>query len=258
MAGQPALRGLKDKVALVTGAGSGIGRASAQRLAAEGALVAVADIDGERAQETVAMIRDAGNTARAFSADVSVADDVERLIASVVDGFGRIDIAHNNAGILLDRHPMLVDTTEAEWDRIMSVNLKGVWLCLRAELRIMATAGRGVIVNSSSAAALRAGPGGSAYATTKAGIIMLTKTAAVEHASQGIRVNAIAPGMVRTPPLDDAFTRDPEFAQRMTQMTPMQRISDPAEIAAVVAWLASDDASYMTGTTVIADGGAVA
>jgi len=249
---------LAGKVALVTGAGSGIGRASAQRLAAEGASVVVSDLDAATAKATADAIIARGGAATAIRADVRDAMDVDALVAGAVNAYGALDIAHNNAGIDLGHHPAFVETTEDEWDSIMAVNLKGVWLCMRAELQVMAAAGSGSIINTASAAAFRAGPGMSAYGATKAGVVILTKAAALEHAASGIRVNAIAPGMVRTPMLEAAFSDSPHLEEMLTQLTPLHRISDPSEMASVVAWLASDDASYVTGTAVLVDGGSLA
>jgi NAD(P)-dependent dehydrogenase (short-subunit alcohol dehydrogenase family) len=249
---------LVGKVALVTGAGSGIGRSSAQRLAAEGATVVVADLNLDGAHETVRLITDAGGAAKAAAVDVSSADSLERLIIEIDKDFGRLDIAHNNAGIDLDRHPRVVETSEEEWARIISINLKGIWLSLRAELPVMTRSGGGAIINTSSSTAFRATRGMGPYSASKAGVVMLTKTAALEHASDGIRVNAIAAGPVRTPLIQRSFDLRPEVEEMATTMIPMGRISDPSEIASIVAWLASDDASFVTGTVVVADGGLLA
>ena len=249
---------LTGKIAIVTGAGQGIGRASAQRLAAEGATVVVVDANSAGTEETVKLIGEAGGTAKAATVDVTSADQLERLVAETVEEFGRLDIAHNNAGVDIGRHPTLVDTTEDEWDRIMSVNLKGIWLSMRAEIPAMTQAGGGSIINTASAGAFKAGPGFSAYATTKAGVVMLTRAAALENSAANIRVNAIAPGMVRTPMLESAFSDSPQLEQMLVQMTPMGRISDASEMASIIAFLASDDASFVTGATIVADGGSLA
>ncbi|HZO37344.1 MAG TPA: glucose 1-dehydrogenase [Solirubrobacteraceae bacterium] len=258
MAGAAVPTRLVGKIALVTGAAQGIGRASAQRLAAEGAVVVVADANAEGAEETAKLIRDAGGSAKARPVDVTSADQLEQLVREIVAEFGRLDVAHNNAGIDIGRHPTLVDTTEDEWDRIMSVNLKGIWLSMRAEIPSMTKGGGGAIVNTASAGAFKAGPGFSAYGTTKAGVVMLTRAAALENSGANIRVNAIAPGMVRTPMLESAFSDSPQLEQMLVQMTPMARISDASEMASIVAFLASDDASFVTGATIVADGGSLA
>ncbi|HZO37345.1 MAG TPA: SDR family oxidoreductase [Solirubrobacteraceae bacterium] len=258
MSGAAVSARLAGKVALVTGAGSGIGRSSAQRLAAEGATVVVSDLDLDGAGATAGLIEQADGTAKAVALDVASGDQLERVVAEIVAEFGRLDIAHNNAGIDLGAYASLVDTTEEQWERVMSVNLKGVWLSMRAEIPAMTKGGGGSIINTASAGGFKAGPGRGVYNTSKAGVVMLTRAAALESAAANIRVNAVSPGMVRTPALERAFAQNEQLEQRLMQMTPMGRISDPSEIGSVVAFLASDDASFVTGASIGIDGGGLA
>ncbi|MEZ5843940.1 MAG: 3-oxoacyl-ACP reductase family protein [Hyphomicrobiaceae bacterium] len=249
---------LESKVAIVTGAGQGIGRACAERLAREGAKVIVSDVNESEGPKVVAAITAAGGTARYAYADVSERLDVHNLMAAALEAFGRIDVLVNNAGVVDDR-PFL-DLEEAEFDRILSTNLKGTFLCAQAAARQMvkqieASEGDpGAIVNMSSVNAWFGMPDHVAYSTSKGGVAQLTKSMALALAPHGIRVNAVGPGSIETPLLKDVV-KDEAFRNKALSRTPLGRFGQPAEIAAVVAWLASSEASYLTGTTIFADGG---
>jgi len=245
----------EEKVAMVTGAGSGIGRASALAFAREGARVVVADIAPDDGDETVRLIKDQGGDAVFVKVDVSRENEVEALIRKAVDTYGRLDYAHNNAGINgdLDR---ITTCTEENWDRVMNINLKGVWLCLKYEIPRMKEQGGGAIVNTSSTTGLVGTVGIPAYAASKHGVAGLTKVAALECAKTGIRVNAICPGTTMTP-----FTQrliDAGLEKYITEIIPVKRLAQPEEIANMVMCLCSDDASFVTGAIVPADGGLTA
>jgi NAD(P)-dependent dehydrogenase (short-subunit alcohol dehydrogenase family) len=258
---------LKGKVALVTGGSSGIGRASAHAFARAGANVVIAARGVERGKEVERELTKQGADARFFQTDLSIAEEVERLVASTVQAFGRLDAAFNNAATMDGALSLTADFEEDEFDRCMAMNLKSVWLCMRAEIRQMlaqAPAG-GAIVNTSSVNGLGGAQGGSLYSAAKAGILALTKSAAQEYATQGIRVNALVAGAFRTPMLESVFERmgqTPEGAAAIeTQysgLIPMRRIAQPDEAANVAVWLCSDAASYVTGHSMIVDGGMTA
>lgn len=246
---------LRGRVAIVTGAGQGIGRAIALAAAGEGMRVTVNDINPETAGETARQIRDAGGQAVAHAGDISVKVDVERMVATTLDHWGRVDLLVNNAGI--EPSASILEMDEDTWDRVMAVNLKGVFLCTQAVGRVMSEQGGGVIVNISSIAG-KAIPLAhrSAYAASKAGIVGFTKEAAREFAPYGIRVNAICPGVIETP-MTAAARQDPEIMARWTREIPLQRLGKPREVAALVLFLASDEASYITGQAYHVDGGKV-
>jgi glucose 1-dehydrogenase len=252
---------LSKRVAIVTGAGQGIGQACAGRLARDGAMVMVSDVNPATGGEVAAAIKAAGGTALFTACDVSKKSSVDALVAATVAAFGRVDILVNNAGVV-DDSPFL-DLTEAEFDRIIGINLKGAFLMAQAAARQMASQGphpasakstAGAIVNMSSVNAWFGLPDHAAYSMSKGGIMQLTKSMAVALAAQGIRVNAVGPGSIETPLLREVV-KDAAFQKKVMSRTPMGRLGQPEEIAAVVAWLASDEASYLTGTTVYADGG---
>jgi NAD(P)-dependent dehydrogenase (short-subunit alcohol dehydrogenase family) len=249
-------------IALVTGGGSGIGRASATALARLGAHVVVADRNLAGAVETVALIGadveslDAGGAAEAVELDVRDAVGVAALIDDIVARHGRLDWAHNNAGVFSSA-ASFVDVSDDDFDLLMGINFKGVWLCMRAELAVMARQGRGSIVNTSSAAGMIGTPKTPGYSASKHAVLGLTRSAAREYADQGIRVNAVCPGSVRTPMVTANLVNNPEILQHIMQMQPSHRMAEPEEIAASVAWLCSDAASYVSGAGLLVAGAAV-
>jgi NAD(P)-dependent dehydrogenase (short-subunit alcohol dehydrogenase family) len=241
------------RVALVTGAGSGIGRASALAFAREGANVVVSDAVIEGGEETTQLIEDAGGQARFIAADVTRADEVQQLIGRIVDEFGRLDFAHNNAGIV--RGALTHELSEDDWARVLDVNLTGVWRCMKHELaQMLRQGGGGSIVNTASVLGLVGNVERSAYAASKHGVVGLTRVAALEYAQRGIRVNAVCPGVIRTA-MTAARLGDPDQRARMIADEPIGRYAEPAEVAAVVVWLCSDAASFVTGTAMPVDGG---
>jgi NAD(P)-dependent dehydrogenase (short-subunit alcohol dehydrogenase family) len=244
---------LEGKAVLVTGAGSGIGRASALTLAREGARLVVNDLSAEAGQETVHQIEAAGGAAAFVQADVSQAAEVQRLIARGVEICGRLDGAFNNAGIGSSGR-RLHEESEAAWDRMIAVNLKGVWLCLRAEIGQMLRQGGGAIVNTASVAGLIGLRGSSAYVAAKHGVVGLTRTAALECAQENIRVNAVCPGLVRTPLVAEVIARNPGREAMLLAQEPIGRYAEPAEIGEAVTWLLSDAASFVTGHAMAVDG----
>lgn len=249
------------KVALVTGSAAGIGRETALQFAAEGAKVVVSDIAEGGGEETAAMIRKNGGEAAFIRADVAKAADVAALIAQTVTRFGRLDCACNNAGIEGTVAPF-IDQTEENFDRIIDINLKGVFLCLKAEITQMLTQGGGSIVNLASIAGLIGFPGLSPYVASKHAVNGLTKNAALEYAKQGIRVNSVCPGGIDTRMLDSladqATGGKMTSREMMDNLHPMGRIGTPDEVAKLIVWLVSDSASFVTGVHVPVDGGFVA
>lgn len=248
---------LANKVALVTGGGSGIGRATAVALARQGARVVVADRAAGEGQATVQLITDAGGSALFIKADVAEAEQVLRLVEQTVAHFGRLDIAHNNAGIQGD-FADTADYSESAWARTIGVNLTGVFLCMKHELAQMKRQGGGVIVNTASVLGLVGARGHAAYVASKHGIIGLTKTAALEYASLNIRVNAVCPGFTDTPMVERAARYRPDDASKLLDAVPMQKLVKPEEVAEAVLYLASDAATAVTGQTLVIDGGWVA
>ncbi len=243
---------LDGKVALITGAGSGIGRATSKIFAREGAKLFLVDVVAEAAQETA---RQAGAKAVCLKADVSKWSDVETAVARTIEEFGRLDCAFNNAGI--EGEPALTHKcSEENWNRVIAINLTGVWLCMKAEIAQMLKQGQGgAIVNTSSLAGIAGAIGGPAYVAAKHGVAGLTRAAALEYGRHNIRVNAVCPGPIRTPMLGRLmqFTKDAE--QRMVRSEPLKRLGEPEEIGETVAWLCSDRASYVTGLPMPVDGG---
>ena len=239
------------RVGLVTGAASGIGRASARLLAAEGAHVTVVDVDREGGEETVRLIREARGSAEFATCDVRIGAEVEAVVGAIVDRHGRLDFAHNNAGICPVGYA--VDTLPEEvWERVIAVNLTGVWLSMKHELAVMRRQRSGAIVNTSSLCGERASPLTSPYNTSKHGVIGLTREAAVDFAPLGVRVNAVLPGVVDTA-MAHRIGSDEEI-RAMGEATPIGRVAAPEEIAAAVVWLLSDAASYVTGHCLAVDG----
>ncbi|VVB94687.1 L-rhamnose 1-dehydrogenase (NADP(+)) [uncultured archaeon] len=251
------LLGLENKVVLVTGGGSGIGRACALAFAREGAKVVVADVGVRGGEETVQMIKEAGGESIFVKTDVSRTDDVEALVKKAVDTYGRLDCAINNAGIE-GIMAQTADCTEENWDRVININLKGVWLCMKYEIPVMRNQGGGSIVNMASVAALVGFQEMPAYCASKGGIIQLTKVAALEYAKAGIRVNAVCPGVIRTPMVERLTSGNPEAEAQYAAMEPVGRMGTPEEIAESVVWLCSDAASFVTGHPMVVDGGLIA
>lgn len=247
------------KVALVTGAGSGIGRASALAFARSGARVVVADVNPAGGEETVRMIEEAEGEARFVRTDVSQEPQVERLVGACVETFGRLDFAHNNAGIGAPP-AALHETVLSDFEHVLGVNVIGVWLCLKHEARVMLRQGGGSIVNTASLAGLIGFPMHVAYATSKHAVIGITRTAALEYARAGIRVNAVCPAFVQTPMVERLVAAGGAgmSLERLASMQPMGRIGTPDEVAEAVVWLCSDAASFITGIPLPIDGGTTA
>ena len=240
---------LAGRVVLVTGAGSGIGEATARRFAAESAVVVVNDVDGDRARGVATAIEKEGGKASAVPANVTRRDEVERVVAGIVAEHGRLDVLINNAGI--NRDAMSHKMTEEQWDQVLAVNLKGTFLCAQAALPRMRERGWGRVVNTSSIGSL-GNIGQANYSASKAGVIGLTKTLALEYAKYGVTVTCVAPGAVMTPML--AGVPD-QIREKITAGIPVGRIAEPREIAAVHAFLASDEAAFITGQVIFVDGG---
>ena len=247
------------KVALVTGGASGIGQACAQLFAKEGASVVISDVALEGGHETVRLIEEDGGEAFFVEADVSEAAEVEALIGRTVEAHGRLDYAFNNAGIEGSMATNTADYQEEDWDWVIAVNLKGVWLCMKNEISQMLSQGAGSIVNNSSVEGLVGLQGTSAYAASKHGVVGLTKTAALEYAQSGIRVNAVCPGLIRTPMVERYTEGDAETeAQWAAIFEPVGRVGSAEEVAEAAVWLCSEAASFVTGHAMAVDGGYVA
>jgi NAD(P)-dependent dehydrogenase (short-subunit alcohol dehydrogenase family) len=252
---------LSGKVALVTGSGAGIGRAAALKFAQEGAKVVISDVNAVGGNETVGLVKEKGGDAIFVTADVAKAADVEALIAKAVDSYGRLDCACNNAGIEGKIVP-LVEQSEDNFDRVMSINAKGTFFCLKYEIEHMLKNGGGAIVNLASVAGLIGFPGLSPYVASKHAINGLTKNAALEYAKQGIRVNSICPGGIETRMLDSLVTQATGgrlgTREMMEPLHPIGRIGMPSEVAELIVWLCSPRASFVTGANIPIDGGFVA
>ena len=245
------------KVVLVTGAGAGIGRATALAFAAEGLKVVVADLDVSGGEGTVELIRAAGGTAVFVPCNVTLEADVKQLMAQTISTYGRLDYAFNNAGIEIE-HGRLADGTQDEFDAIMGVNVKGVWLCMKYQLPLLLAQGGGAIVNTASVAGLGAAPKMSIYSASKHAVIGLTKSAAIEYAKKGIRVNAVCPAVIDTDMFRRAYEADPKKAEYAAAIHPVGRIGKVEEVASAVLYLCSDDAAFTTGHALAVDGGALA
>lgn len=248
---------LRDKIIIITGAGSGIGAASARLFGHEGATVVLAGPHQPELEEVTASVVDAGGQADWVRADISAPDDVERLVAGTVQRHGRLDGAFNNAGIG-QGGALLGDLDADRFDDVLSVNVKGLWLCMRAEIAAMTAGGGGSIVNASSIAGLRGRPGLATYAASKHAVVGLTRSGALDYGQAGIRVNALAPGTVQTPMTAEWMKQQPELAGRLLAATPLGRTARPDEIAEAAAWLLSDRASYVSGAVLTIDGGMTA
>jgi NAD(P)-dependent dehydrogenase (short-subunit alcohol dehydrogenase family) len=248
---------MQDRVALVTGGSAGIGRATALAFARKGARVVIADVLADQGEQVVKEIEAAGGDAFFVATDVADASQVARMVEETVGRFGRLDCAFNNAGIEGTPAPTVECATE-NWDRTIAVNLTGVWRCMQAEIPHMLAAGRGAIVNNSSVAGLVGFAGIPAYVASKHGVVGLTKTAALEYATQGIRVNAVCPGVIATEMITRFTHSDPDALAELTSTEPVGRLGTPDEIADAVVWLCSDEASFVTGQALAVDGGFVA
>jgi len=253
---------LTGKVALVTGAASGIGRATALTCAREGAKLVIADMNEDGGQQTVHMITENGGEATFIQVDVSDATQIEAMISKAVETYGRLDCAHNNAGISGagiggDLLTHTADYPEERWHQVIAINLTGVWLCMKYEIPQILQHGGGTIVNTASGAGLVGLPGASAYVASKHGVVGLTKTAALEYAKQGIRVNCVCPGFIQTP-MTAPLMNEPELRNHIVASEPIGRVGKPEEVAEAVVWLCSDAASFVTGHTMTVDGGYVA
>ena len=247
---------MTGRVALITGAGSGIGREMARMFASRGATVVIADINAEGGRGTVAEVTKAGGRALFVRTDVSVEEDARALVSSTLAAYGRLDFAVNNAGYDGQVLPLAEQSAEV-FNKVIAVNLAGVFFGLKYQIPVMVKQGKGAIVNTASIAGLRAHPGIGPYVAGKHGVNGLTKTAAIEYGPHGIRVNALCPGGVRTPMLDEYLKSAPELRASIIDGNPLRRLGEAHEMAAVAVWLCSDEASYVNGHELVADGGKI-
>lgn len=244
----------QGKVVLVTGGAYGIGRATAYAFARKGAQVVIADVDAERAEESVRTIMDEGGQALFLKTDVSKEEEVRHLLERIEGFYGRLDCAFNNAGI----HKEFIPFTEfpsKDWDELMGINLRGLWLCMKYEIRLMEKRRKGAIVNTSSVAGIKGVPSNPAYPASKHGVVGLTRSAAIEYAKKGIRINCVCPGPIRTGMHEMLVAAYPETVEAMLGAVPMGRIGEPEEVAYAVLFLCSDEASFITGAVLPVDGG---
>jgi len=242
------------QVALITGGAAGIGRATALAFAAKGITVVVSDVDDGGGEQTIALIRGAGGVGHYMHCNVTRDAEVAALIAAVLERYGRLDYAFNNAGIEIEKG-RLAEGDEAEFDAIMGVNVKGVWLCMKHQLPVMLKQGGGAIVNTASVAGLMAAPKMSIYCASKHAVLGLTRSAAVEYAKKNIRINAVCPGVIDTEMFRRAHEADPKKAEFTAKLHPVGRIGKAEEVAAAVLYLCSDSAAFVTGVALPVDGG---
>jgi NAD(P)-dependent dehydrogenase (short-subunit alcohol dehydrogenase family) len=242
------------KVAFVTGAANGIGRAAALAFAREGASVVAGDISEKGNRETARMVEELGRHALAVNCDVTRTEDIQRALRATIEKFGRLDFAFNNAGIEYAAKPVS-DVTEDEWDRIMAIDLRGVFLCMKHEIPLMLKQGGGAIVNNSSGAGIKGFKGGAAYVAAKHGVVGLTKAAALDYAASNVRINAVCPGIIDTPMMDRFSGGTPEGRRAVIAQEPVGRMGKSEEIGAAVVWLCSDAASFVVGHAMVVDGG---
>jgi NAD(P)-dependent dehydrogenase (short-subunit alcohol dehydrogenase family) len=247
------VRDFEGKVAIVTGAGSGMGRAAALEFAARGAKVAVVDVNEEGGAETVRLITESEGEAVFERTDVSASAEVQRMVSATVKRWGRLDCAFNNAGIT-DQHKSIVECDDEVWGRVLAVNLTGVWLCMKHEVPAMLESGGGAIVNTASSFGEVSAPNSTPYTASKHGVVGITKTVALEFAQRGIRVNAVLPGLTDTPILEHVRVEEAGFLSKQ----PIGRMGRPEEVAAAAVWLCSDAASFVTGHPMAVDGGYLA
>jgi NAD(P)-dependent dehydrogenase (short-subunit alcohol dehydrogenase family) len=253
------MKSFEGQVALVTGAGGGIGLAAASAFAEAGASVIMADSNAALLEEATSALRSAGHEVLAMTCDVRDRNQVRAMTEQAVKAYGRLDAAFNNAGINCDGAPML-ETDDEEFDSILDVNLRGIWNCMKAELRQMIAQGSGAIVNCSSIGGMRGSKGRAAYSASKFGVIGLTRAAALDYANTGIRINAVCPGIIGNTPMATRVTKNnnPDIIKAFVAAEPIGRLGEPEEIAAAVLWLCSPGASFMLGHAMIVDGGILA